>query len=104
MTELAGRIHDSSRNNLAEDIIVEAFKHHLWGDGQLANPKAVEDDGGFILDIGSASFDDIDKISIVINDPLRRFISLRQGQNNFSKYTDSQGGELGYSHSRIFIR
>ncbi len=91
MTELAGRIRDSDGNNLAEDIIVEAFKHHLWGDRQLANPKAVEDDGSFILDTGSTPLDDIERIFIVVNDPLGRFISVKQGQNNFSKYTDIHG-------------
>jgi choline dehydrogenase-like flavoprotein len=93
MVIISGRIHDSSNKPLSDIIMVEAFQHIFSSINRLLAPAVTTDaTTGYFEITPTFSFGiDLNKIYLIITDPHKKFISVREGQREFGKLTDIHG-------------
>ncbi len=96
MLEIVGRIHDTTGKATTDPIMVEAFEHNFFDSifpRHIASPVTLDKDGWFKITSTLQFGLDIDKIYLIITDPLKKFVSVREGQQQkeFSPTIDSHG-------------
>jgi choline dehydrogenase-like flavoprotein len=96
MQSIVGRIHDSNNKPITDNVLIEAFEHNIFESilhRHLGSTTTVNSEGQFKI-IPKVIFEwNIKNIYIVISDPLKKFVSIKEGdfQNEFSKFVDSHG-------------
>src|SRR6266487_3917566 len=93
MVMISGRIHDSSNKPLSDIIMVEAFQHIFSSINRLLAPAVTTGAAtGYFEIVPTFSFGlDLDKIYLIITDPHKKFISVKEGQREFIQLTDIHG-------------
>src|SRR5215210_3344392 len=92
MVEVKGIIHDSN-NQPIRGVIIEAFERQVFGNQPRILAPAVSSDSTGSFNIVSVSNIPINvqNIYLVITDPNKKFTSVKDRQNRFSKVIDFQG-------------
>src|SRR5215469_4673659 len=92
MIEIKGIIHDSNDRPIA-GVMIEAFERSIFStlDRLLAPAEVSDSTGSFNIVPVSAIQPDVHKIYLVITDANRKFTSVKDRENRFSKVIDFQG-------------
>jgi choline dehydrogenase-like flavoprotein len=100
MVEIKGIIHDSNNQSLA-GVIIEAFERSLFSnlDRLLAPAEVSDSTGSFNIVPISGIQPNVQKIYLVISDTNRKFSSVKDRENRFSKVIDFQGNVKWKSES-----
>src|SRR5919198_6423340 len=92
MIEVKGIIHDSNNQPIA-GVIIEAFERSVFSNlDRLLAPASVSDStGSFDIVPVSGIQPNVQKIYLVITDANKKFTSVKDRENRFSKIIDFQG-------------
>jgi cholesterol oxidase len=92
---ISGRVRDSAASPLAQAITVEAYEESALGprfDRHLGRAAPLEE-GRFAITVAVSLGVNARKIYLILTDPKKRFSSVKNGQNEFSPFTDSKGAK-----------
>ena len=96
MQNIVGRIHNLNDKPILDNILIEAFEHNIFESivhRHLGSTTTINQDGQFEIIPKVIISWNVKNIYLIISDPLKKFISIKEcdNQNEFSKFTDSHG-------------
>ena len=81
MSNIAGKIHNTNNDPITDPVMVEAFEHNLLDSilhRHIASPVSIDKEGRFKITPGFRFGLNIEKIYLIINDPFKKFVSVRR--------------------------
>lgn len=95
MLAISGRVCDSAGRPLPEAVAVEAFEESALGSrfDRHLGPAVPLEEGRFAITVKISLGINSRKVYLVLTDPRTRFASVRNGQNEFAPFADSQGAK-----------